>query len=505
VAFAGASSATLYPENGKPIPGMVDWHNFRLHFPKDAVLARTVSLGGRRLETQVLHFDGVDWHAYTFAWRDDQTDADLVPTDGEEKEVADGKQKRVWQFHSRSQCMSCHSRWSEYALAFQPEQLNRCGPDGRNQLVALAEAGLIRRAGKEEPLPAFDANSAARERKLADPADAGQTLEARARSYLHANCGHCHTDGGGGAVNLRLQFPVAVAEMKAVGLRPTRGDFGLPEANIIKPGDPYASTLFFRMTKFGRDRMPHIGSERPDEAGLKLIEQWIAGMNGAALKTQRLLDSAPPDKVLASPKSALLVARKLGLGELRPAERDQLLAAVAKLPAGPTRDLFEGYLPSDEKGARKLGSKPSPRTILALKGDFGRGEKLFWSPALNCGSCHKIGDRGTPVGPDLSTIGKLREREDLLESILEPSRRIEPKYAAYVAFTVDGRSITGLLVKRDANEVVLRDAQNKEILLAAKNVEQLRPSPTSLMPDGQIAGLTAQEAADLLEYLATRK
>jgi len=76
VAFPGASSATLFPDNGKPIPGMVDWHNFRLHFPKDAVLAKTVSLGGRRLETQVLHFDGVDWHAYTFAWRDDQADAE---------------------------------------------------------------------------------------------------------------------------------------------------------------------------------------------------------------------------------------------------------------------------------------------------------------------------------------------------------------------------------------------------------------------------------------------
>ena len=53
--------------------------------------------------------------------------------------------------------------------------------------------------------------------------------------------------------------------------------------------------------------------------------------------------------------------------------------------------------------------------------------------------------------------------------------------------------------------MVLRDAQNKEIVLAAKNVEELQPSRTSLMPDGQLAGLTAQEAADLLEYLATRK
>ncbi len=506
VAFPGASSATLFAGGGKPIPGNVDWHNFRMHFPKDAVLVRTLSLDGRRLETQLLHFDGVDWHAYAFAWRDDQTDADLVAADGAEKEVRAGKQQRVWQFHSRSQCLSCHNSWSEYALAFQPEQLNRSGPDGRNQLVAFTDLGLIRRAGEDgKPLPAFDANSAAKERKLADPADAGQPLEARARAYLHANCGHCHTNGAGGAVDLRLQHPVKVAEMKAIGVPPTRGNFGLPEACIIKAGDPTASTLYFRMAKFGRDRMPHSGSERPDEAGLKLIEQWIAGMNGTGAKTDPVLDNETPDKLLASPKSALLVARKLGRGELKPAERDPLLAAAAKLPAGLVRDLFEGYLPSDEKGGRKLGSNSRPRPILALKGDTGRGEKLFWSEAVNCGSCHKVGDRGTPIGPDLSAIGKLRPREDLLESILEPSRRIEPKYAAYVANLADGRSITGLLVKRDDKEVVLRDAQNKEITIKGKNLEELRPSRTSLMPEGQMAGLTAQDAADLLEYLATRK
>src|SRR5438552_2197810 len=133
--------------------------------------------------------------------------------------------------------------------------------------------------------------------------------------------------------------------------------------------------------------------------------------------------------------------------------------------------------------------------MLALKGDVGRGEQLFWSQAMNCGSCHKIGERGTPLGPDLSTIGKLRPREDLLQSILEPSRRIEPKYAAYVAHTRDGRALTGLLVKRDENEVVLRDGQNKEFILAAKDVETLRPARLSLMPDNQLAGLTAQEAA----------
>ncbi len=505
VALPGDSSVTLHA-SGKPVPGLVYWHSFRMHFPKDAVLMRALSLGGRRVETQLLHFEGADWRAYTFAWRDDQADADLVPADGAEKETRGRNPKRLWQFPSRSQCMSCHSNQSEYALAFLPEQLNRPGLDGRNQLVALTEAGYIRRVDKDgRPLPPFDAVSAAREQKLAGPTDAGQPLEARARAYLHANCGHCHSDHGGGAVPLRLKFPVAVADMKAVGVRPSRGDFGLPDAALIKPGDPHASTLYFRMAKFGRDRMPHIGSERPDEAGLKLIGQWIAGMNGGAEATGPGPDGGTPDQVLANPRSALALARKLGLGELNPAERDAVLAAAAKLPAGPTRDLFEGHLPSDEKGGRKLGSNPRPRTILALRGDSGRGEKLFWSQAVNCGSCHQIGGRGTPVGPELSTIGKVRSREDLLESLLEPSRRVEPKYAAYLAHAADGRSFTGLLVKRDEKAVLLRDGQNREISLATSDVEELRPLRTSLMPDGQMAGLTAQEAADLLDYLATRK
>jgi putative heme-binding domain-containing protein len=523
LALPGQSSVTLYPEGGKPIPGLVSWHNFRLHFPKDAVLMRTLSLGGRRLETQLLHFEGVDWRPYTFAWRDDQSDADLVAADGADREVPDpsplshfpkgGKGKtearRVWQFLSRSQCMSCHSNQSEYALAFLPEQLNRPGPDGpgtaqRSQLVALTESGYIRRVGSDgKQLPPFDAASAARERKLADPTDPSQPLEARARAYLHANCGHCHSDHGGGSVPLRLHFSFSNADMKAVGVRPTRGDFGLSDAFIIKPGDPLASTLYFRMAKFGRDRMPHIGSDLPDESGLRLVERWITGMSKGTGKPAP--DSGgPPEKLLSDPRSAQVVARKVGRGELKADARAVVLGAAGKLPIGPVRDLFDGYLSSDGKG-RKLGSSPRPRTILALKGDARRGETLFWSPALQCGSCHKVGDRGTAIGPDLSAIGKVRTREDLLESILEPSRRIEPKYAVYLAQLVDGRSFTGLLVRRSEKEVVLLDAQNKELVLAAKKVEELRPSRVSLMPQGQLAGLTAGEAADLLEYVASRR
>jgi putative heme-binding domain-containing protein len=505
VAFPGVSSATLYA-SGKPIPGLVDWHNFRMHFPKNAVLTRTLSLANRHVETQLLHYDGVDWRAYTFAWRDDQTDADLVPPEGAEKELRDGDHARVWQCQSRSQCMSCHSNQSEYALGFLPEQLNRPGPDGQNQLIALTTAGYIRRAGADgNPLPAFDAASVAREPRLADPRDERKPLVDRARAYLHANCGHSHSEHGGGSDPLRLQFPTALAEMKAVGIRPIRGDFGLPDASIIKPGDPYSSTLYFRMAKFGRDRMPLLGSEKPDEAGLKLVAQWITAMDANPRSKDHDPDTRPPVSAVTDPKSAMRLARKLGRGELGAGDRDSVLAAAAKLPNGPIRDLFEGYLPSDGKRERKLGSNPRPRAVLARDGDPGRGERLFWSQTARCGSCHQVGNRGTSVGPDLSYIGKLRSREDLLDSLVEPSRRIEPKYATYTAVTASGLLQTGVLVSRSDERVVLRDAENKETVLAARDVEELRPSRTSLMPDGQLADLTAQDAADLIAYLASLK
>ena len=195
------------------------------------------------------------------------------------------------------------------------------------------------------------------------------------------------------------------------------------------------------------------------------------------------------------------LARKLGRGEMDARERDALLADAAKLPSGPIRDLFEGYLPSDGRGERKLGSNPRPAAVLALDGDPGRGEKLFWSQQVQCGTCHRIGDRGTAVGPDLAAIGGRRSREDLLDSLLEPSRRIEPTYATYAAATSDGLSLAGLLIQRDEQTVVLRDGQGKETTLAAGDVEELRPSRVSLMPEGQLAGLTAREAADLIAYL----
>jgi putative heme-binding domain-containing protein len=265
--------------------------------------------------------------------------------------------------------------------------------------------------------------------------------------------------------------------------------------------------LLYRMAKFGRGRMPHLGSEHPDVVGLDLTAAWIASL-GNPPKAWEPPAANPNDvpKALSSFEAAYPFARALNGGSWTfGGERGgALLAQVQKADPGPVRDLFEGHLPVPPAG-RKLGSNPRPGSILALAGDPVRGETLFFDKEMKCANCHKVGDKGVALGPDLTAIGKTRTRAELLDSLLNPSAKVEPQYAAYNVRTKDEKSYTGIIVGRGEKELRLRDAEAKEIVIAGDNVDAVRPSRVSLMPDGQMSGLTPQQAADLLEYLVRRK
>jgi putative heme-binding domain-containing protein len=124
---------------------------------------------------------------------------------------------------------------------------------------------------------------------------------------------------------------------------------------------------------------------------------------------------------------------------------------------------------------------------------------------VQCRNCHKIGADGTDLGPDLSQIGKKYDREKLLESIMQPSKNIEPKYVTWLVETTEGKLVTGLLVHKDGNEIVLKDTQNKEVRIATGNIESTHQMQHSLMPDLLLRDWTPQQVADLLAYLASLK
>ncbi len=546
IALPGTTPIDLYPTGeGKPIPGQADWMKFRMTFPDNTVLVKTLVVGSTtrsptRVETQILHFDGIDWRPYTFAWRDDQSDADLVPADGAERSIripAPGKPDswitRDWSFPSRTQCLTCHNPWAGTALAFEAGQLHDQGRSGNdvvhiigNALQNLTRSGVIRRVDRDgHPLPAFDQKSLGTEPPVyAHHRFSHATAEQRARGYLHANCAHCHRfGGGGGAIVLELDARKPLKETGVLDVTPKQGDLGVPNPRLIAPGAPERSVLFWRMAKFGPGHMPRMGSEQPDYHGTEVVRTWIQELGSHDKERWR----PKPDwenwqrpGAFADPVEAYQFARKMPalaqrwndaripgktpLASVPDLEQESKLRTVIEgLPPGLNRDLLEGHLPIDPQ-RRKLGTNPRPATILRLTGNPRNGEALFSNKDMKCASCHKVGNNGVALGPDLTTIGKLRSREELLESLLQPSLRIEPEYAAYLIQTTDEQSRTGLLVKRDEKVLVLRDAENQEHRFPIADIASVTPARISLMPEGQMSGLTAQEAADLLQFLVNQ-
>lgn len=533
------------PGNGNVAWGKGVWNDDKPAWPKDSMLVRTLSLptktgersGRTKVETQLLHFDGKQWRGYSYRWNDRQSDADLVDAAGDETilSVADpsapgGVRKQPWHFASRAQCMTCHTTWGDYALAFNAPQLDRVEKFGElsdNQVRTFRHIGLLLGpppGGSNDP-------PSAEKMALSNPYDESADLAERARSYLHVNCSSCHRFGGGGSALFDVRKEMPLDKMNLVNVRPNLGTFGIDDARIVFAGDPARSVLVYRASKLGTGRMPHIGSDLIDAKGLALIRQWIARLamttppppsvpTGAEAIDRRNADiellkdaSAPPAQVAAA-IDRLLLSTGGALALLNAIEDGKLPAAACELaksrgqtwPQDPVRDLFRRFNPAEQSIAR-LGSNINPARILNLRGDSNRGRQIFFTQggAGLCSRCHIVSGQGTDLGPDLSHIAFKYNRANLLDNILNPSKTIAPGYATYVVRTKSGDIYSGFLLSKTNREIVLKDQQRKQIRIPAADVQRMAAQPISAMPEGLLADLDAQQAADLLAFVASLK
>ncbi|MBM4072759.1 MAG: hypothetical protein FJ271_28105 [Planctomycetes bacterium] len=265
-------------------------------FPDGTVLVKTFYLEmergnpatKRRLETRILHFEQLEgtqeigdqyWQGYTYVWNDDQTDAELIGPGSLDRdfEIRDakapgGKVKQTWHFPSRAECTLCHTMPAKFALGVNTIQFNKVHDYNgvkANQLSTLEHLGIF-----TKPL----ATSVDKLPKLVDHEDETQPLDARARSYLHSNCSHCHMKWGGGNADFLMLYTLPLDKTGLLSLKPNHGTFGVAKAGLIVPGHPERSMVHYRMTKLGLGRMPHIASSIVDEKATKLIGDWIKGM-----------------------------------------------------------------------------------------------------------------------------------------------------------------------------------------------------------------------------------
>ena len=143
--------------------------------------------------------------------------------------------------------------------------------------------------------------------------------------------------------------------------------------------------------------------------------------------------------------------------------------------------------------------------LAKTKGDAARGAVVFFQHYMACSKCHAVGDpSASALGPDLTKLGGDVTDEMIVESVLLPSKVIRKGYETVTIQTVDGTTLTGLLVEQTADKVTIRDASRGGTLttLRTADVEEMKRPPLSIMPAEQVNQLAGQQQFyDLIRYL----
>jgi putative heme-binding domain-containing protein len=246
----------------------------------------------------------------------------------------------------------------------------------------------------------------------------------------------------------------------------------------------------------------------------KLAEQQRRNNANPALAslTKIVLDSGRSADLRSAAANALSGGRPGSLWLLENMNNQQISAEVKAeatrlLKNSPYQDIRNRVVAMATPNKR-LDPKnvPEPKSLLNLRGDARRGEQLMAASAksdLLCLKCHTVNKQGGQIGPDLSAIGKKASRENLLESILLPSKAVADQYVSWVIETQNGIVLTGLIVEDAADHVLLRDANGKDTRIDKKSIASRSKSPSSLMPGDLIGAMTNADLVDVVEYLLT--
>lgn len=194
--------------------------------------------------------------------------------------------------------------------------------------------------------------------------------------------------------------------------------------------------------------------------------------------TKALLDAIDQGTVQAADIDPARFKQLAARGDA--AVRPRAEKMLASLELGRRQDVVEKY-----------------RDVLALRGDAQRGKAAF---KKICAACHRVGDLGHEIGPNLATV-KNRGAEAILVNVLDPNREVNPQFVNYVLIADDGRTLTGMIAAETATSVTLRRAEAASDTVLRVNIDELQSTGMSLMPEGVEKELSRQDLADLLEFL----
>jgi uncharacterized repeat protein (TIGR03806 family) len=252
-------------------------------FPNGTVFVKHFELGinetnpavRKRLETRLLVQDtnGMVYGA-TYKWRPDNSDADLVNTLTNEDIVittATGTRTQVWSYPGRQDCLACHTIPSGGVLGVKTRQLNgdfHYPASGLidNQIRAWNHIGLFSSSVSDAALPGYA--------KMVPVTDASATLELRVRSYLDANCAHCHRAGGSVNALFDARFDTPLANQGIIN-GAVLNNLGISGARVVFPSNPASSVLYLRDNTVAGIKMPPLAKNTIDADAMIVLEQWI--------------------------------------------------------------------------------------------------------------------------------------------------------------------------------------------------------------------------------------
>ena len=135
-------------------------------------------------------------------------------------------------------------------------------------------------------------------------------------------------------------------------------------------------------------------------------------------------------------------------------------------------------------------------------GNVREGRNIFLNnSAAQCIRCHAIGDGGSIVGPNLKDIGKSLTREQILQSLIEPSARIAPGFGMVSLVLADGQEVSGVLMRENAEELLLKTSAAEPLRVPISRIKSRENFPSAMPAMGSV--LSKREIRDLVEYLSS--
>ena len=175
--------------------------------------------------------------------------------------------------------------------------------------------------------------------------------------------------------------------------------------------------------------------------------------------------------------------------------------------------LFASSDPVIVKSAKELITPPTTvnatplppvNELIRLLGDPVSGKVVFDKKGT-CIKCHKIGEAGKEIGPSLTEIGSKLSKEAMFVSILDPNAGVSHNYETYGIVLGSGNVLSGILVSRSDEEVVIRNAEGIDRVVAVAEIDEIIKTDVSLMPADLHKVMTVQELVNVVAYLTQLK